>query len=533
MSQSLVDDALHRFNRLVNDGTSDAVFGRLPVSPPTAAVLAILAPLILLLVKWAYFPSVDTREPPVLLPKFPLVGHIYGLATESCSYFVRLMRKKRMGIVTLPMLNGKMYLISSPPLIQAAMRNRDLSFDPFAVEFSHRLLDVEDKWVKYWGRPGWYQTMTDLIHAALTGENLRRMKAECYHQLAATLNSYKGGETIDIPNVYDWLAFIIPRAFTRALYGEKNPFDDEAIQALWDFDDNVTILAYNIFPNLLARKSVAGRELLQKKLRPYYENAHYNDPDVSALMRNRATKCLDEDGGDIGLLCKTEMNLAWASVTNTVPDLFWLICNVFSRPQTLERFRAEVLGMTTLTPDGKGGRLGVIDANALIERPFVAATYWEVHRVYNESLGNRRVMRDTTLLDPTDGREYKLVKGINLQWVVGAAHRDSTFWGADSDEFRPERWLEGQEKAQSKSIFPFGGGRNLCPGKAFAISESLGILAVLAMAFDFEGIQVPRAKGPLLSAAMRRPIWGEVDPGMKMRKRREFEDVTWSFKLEK
>jgi len=59
-------------------------------------------------------------------------------------------QKHRLPICTLPMLNGKMYLINSPGLIAAGMRNRDLSFDPFSLEFAEGLLGIERKYVDMW-----------------------------------------------------------------------------------------------------------------------------------------------------------------------------------------------------------------------------------------------------------------------------------------------------------------------------------------------------------------------------------------------
>ena len=77
----------------------------------------------------------------------------------------------------------------------------------------------------------------------------------------------------------------------------------------------------------------------------------------------------------------------------------------------------------------------------------------------------------------------------------------------------------------------FGGGKNLCPGRAFAIGESLGLISALALGFEIEGAEVPEVTAPTPGGAMRRPVWGTVDPSVKIRRRSGYEDVTWSFKL--
>ncbi len=208
---------------------------------------------------------------------------------------------------------------------------------------------------------------------------------------------------------------------------------------------------------------------------------------------------------------------------------------MFSRPRYLERFRDEVMELVTLTErdDGKSGRIACLQASQLEKKPLVAAVYWETHRLFNEGFGNRRVMKDTTIKDPIGGREYPLVKGTDVQYSAGAPHRNKTLWGEDAEEFKPERWVDSttplHERQRRATIFPFGGGRTLCPGRSFAISESIGFVAVLSVVFEIEGIQVPRAVAPLMAGAMRRAVWGKMDQGMRIRRRKGWEDVTWKF----
>jgi hypothetical protein len=179
--------------------------------------------------------SLDPREPPVVRPTIPFIGHLIGLATESSSYMSRLYRRHRFPICTLPMLNGKMYVVNSPGLIAAAAKNRDLSFTPFALEFSQNLLGIEPEHFKHFAADGWMDGMTQTIHASLSGEKLRSLKAACYRELAKTIRSEfpTGSEPVVIPHLYAWLLDRVPLAFTAALFGEKNPFDSEAIKNIW------------------------------------------------------------------------------------------------------------------------------------------------------------------------------------------------------------------------------------------------------------------------------------------------------------
>lgn len=224
------------------------------LTPATAAV-AVACVLLAILIKAAYFPSLDPREPPLVRSTVPFIGHILGMVQHQSDYFTRLVYvpppsplpphyltppsslRHRLSICTLPMLNGKMYLISSPSLVAAAFRSRDLSFSPFALEFSGPLLGIPaaDVGPDRWGAPGWMESMEMTVHAALAGEKLRAMKAACYREVARILNDEHGpGKgVVRVEDPMAWLEDVIPRAFTRALFGRGNPFGREAIRALW------------------------------------------------------------------------------------------------------------------------------------------------------------------------------------------------------------------------------------------------------------------------------------------------------------
>ena len=84
--------------------------------------------------------------------------------------------------------------------------------------------------------------------------------------------------------------------------------------------------------------------------------------------------------------------------------------------------------------------------------------------------------------------------------VVGmnpfVVNRDRTVFGEDPHVYHPERWLQSsEEKAEEfeqrvsrmrNSLFTFGAGKRVCPGKALVIVECHKIIGSLARAFDIE-----------------------------------------------
>lgn len=67
-----------------------------------------------------------------------------------------------------------------------------------------------------------------------------------------------------------------------------------------------------------------------------------------------------------------------------------------------------------------------------------------------------------------------------------AMHREPEFF-PNSEEFLPERWLEGTEaeiKARSARLIPFGYGSRICLGKPLAIMELKMLVAALYLRYE-------------------------------------------------
>jgi hypothetical protein len=136
-------------------------------------------------------------------------------------------------ICTLPVLNGKIYIIYSAGLISAAMRNKDLSFDPFVVEFAESIGGLTKRQAKLVTAPGVVDRVTTVMHAALTSASLSKMVASGLLEVKAVLNSVDARATLDIPDISAWTRDVMAKGAMRGLYGRHNPMDDQALQDLW------------------------------------------------------------------------------------------------------------------------------------------------------------------------------------------------------------------------------------------------------------------------------------------------------------
>jgi cytochrome P450 len=116
--------------------------------------------------------------------------------------------------------------------------------------------------------------------------------------------------------------------------------------------------------------------------------------------------------------------------------------------------------------------------------PYTTAVLSESMRIYPPVwVVGRRALEDVTIGD------YEVPARtivITSQYLI---HRDERFW-PDPLEFRPERWLDDAAQAARPKFayFPFGGGGRVCIGEAFAWTEGVILLAVMARRWRFEAV---------------------------------------------
>jgi len=78
-------------------------------------------------------------------------------------------------------------------------------------------------------------------------------------------------------------------------------------------------------------------------------------------------------------------------------------------------------------------------------------------------------------------------KGVCLWNLIPTLHRDPENWGADVNQFKPERFSEGVSKAckYPQAYVPFGLGPRMCLGKNMAMVELKVVLALIISRFSF------------------------------------------------
>lgn len=247
------------------------------------------------------------------------------------------------------------------------------------------------------------------------------------------------------------------------------------------------MLLTGIIPAVLASKGNRGRCKVTGAFEQYF--ATHGQESGSDLVKARFRSLKDEISPND--MARFECVNGTAILINTVPTAFWTIFHVFSDQKILERVRNDL--STTLTiREEMGITHWIIDLNRVNKVPILASIIQESLRHRGSGSGPRFVLEDIML----DNR-HLLKKDSYLIMPSHDFHFDRDAWGETVNDFDPQRFMKpNAKKVQPGAFRAFGGGANLCPGKAYAIMEVAAMVAMLVLRYDM------------------RPVSGEwVDPG--------------------
>ncbi|KAJ7907669.1 cytochrome P450 [Mycena leptocephala] len=173
----------------------------------------------------------------------------------------------------------------------------------------------------------------------------------------------------------------------------------------------------------------------------------------------------------------------------------WALYALALHPAVQEKLRVELRTLPTDTPsvDALNGLsyLESVVKEVLRLHPPICFTIREAQR--DDVLPLRRPYTDTK---GQLHRSVVIAKGQLMQVPILAVNRDKTIWGADAEEFRPERWGVLPDSVKEipgiyAHLLTFLGGPHNCIGSRFSLLEMKALLFTLVRAFEFE-MAVPR-----------------------------------------
>lgn len=482
-------------------------------------------------------------EPPIIPSRIPFVGPLLGMALRGGRYLKHLgLTHRHLPIFTLPLPFSRLYIVTSPSLAAVVQRaSRTLSFTPLVPDITRRVLGLDDDTVgiirQKVDEPGGFLTdMREMVYGYLgPGGRLEELSLAAGRELGEQVGGYVrtnsmvlAGKGKEVPDLLVWIRHFVAQGTGRLLYGEKNPLasSEELEEAFWDFDHGLGGLLAGVFPRLTARKAYRGREKLVAAFEDWIRAGRQEGDDVPDIIRERL-RIAKQHGFSAEAAARSEVSFLFAGIVNTATTTFWTVLQVFARRELLAEVRDEV---GRCVDDGVEGEVRLSLERLKTACPVLLAAVRECLRLGSDNYSVRLVNTDTELA----GGQYMLKAGSVVQIAGGVIHADREIWGDDAAVFDHSRFLktqqtsgnghaaEGKERPQiqqtlSGGVHPaafraFGGGKTLCPGRHFAINESLAFLAVIVLTFDIETtdgsgrINIPKKNDGVLPVHILEPV---------------------------
>ncbi|CAG7555762.1 unnamed protein product [Fusarium equiseti] len=454
----------------------------------------------------------DPREPPYVKERVPYFSHIYGLLKHGLRYFDLVSAEQPHPIFTIDMSGQKNYIVTSPELVQAVQRNTtSLSFSPAMIPAFRRMMGFDEAGIELIFRDahtekGMYGEIHRVQKASLLPgtSSLDELCTVIRSKQLAIVNDMPSSQTIDL---YAWVQDLFMRTNNSACFGEKDPFtlNTSLNSTFWLWEANIKVLLLGI-PWFLSPKKYSTAQQTRKELvGAFYQYLNGGGLDTACSFIKELSNLGIRRGLSTDNNARALLGSILAIVGNTIPTTFWLLIQIFSRPDLLNEIRSEL----EATLDDPLARSGVsLNYTVIREKcPIFMSTYEEILRMTSGIATVRYTNEDTLIQD-----RWLLKKGAQVQMPTAFIHADPATWGADAEVFDHTRFLKSkiltkEQKARRSAAFrPFGGGNTLCPGRHFASYEVLTFVGSILLGFDMtpttESFNIPqmdRSKLPLTS----------------------------------
>ncbi|TSD47089.1 cytochrome P450 [Rhodococcus sp. KBS0724] len=429
--------------------------------------------------------SVSIEVPPHPPRRVPILGDIIGLDPVK------------------PMQNTARILASLGPIYQRRILTMRLSFIG-GVDLAEDVND-EKLWQKNLARPlrqlrpisgdGLFTAENDepnwaKAHAILMpGFTQAAMRGYHNTMLDVVTEMAEAWDKADAPvDVSEEMSKLTLETIGRAGFGYRfnsydrhdvDPFVTAMLGALeYIQQKGLPIPGRALFDRRRRRRHGADVEYLNSVVDRVIEDRHVNSPDRPDLL-TLMLESVDPETGErldpvnIRYQILTFLVAGHETSAGALSFALWLLSQ---HPEEASKARAEV---DALWPSRE---IPAVEFDQVGKLRAVRRVLDETLRLWPTAPGYFREAKEDTLI----GGKYAFQKGDWVMVVLQRVHRDKTVWGADADEFRPDRFLPEQVRSRSGAAYkPFGTGPRACIGRQFAYHEMLMALAVILHRYEF------------------------------------------------
>ncbi|KAL6888796.1 hypothetical protein ACP4OV_009822 [Aristida adscensionis] len=433
--------------------------------------------------------------------QLPVIGSLHHLLRSPLAHRAMADIARRLDdapLVYLKLGEVPAVVASSPAAARELMKTHDVKFAtrPWSPTVRILLADGEGLVFARYG-PLWRQLRKISILELLSARRVhsfRRVREEEVARLVAGVAA--GGEAV--VNVSERVAVLINDSVMRAMIGDRFERRGECLENIAEGIKITTGFSLgDLFPSSRLAGLIGGTarraaenhrkqfELVDCAIRQHEERraaamaaagggAVPEEDVIDVLLR------IQKEGGlevplTMGVIKAVVLDLFGAGSETSASTLQWAMSELMRNPRVMQKAQAEVREKLQGKPK-------------VTEDDLVGLKY--IKLIIKETL---RLHPVVPLLIPRECREsckvlgYDILKGTTVFVNVWAISRDPKYWD-DAETFKPERFEAGtiDFKGIDFEFTPFGAGRRMCPGMAFAQASMEIVLAALLYHFDWE-----------------------------------------------
>ncbi|KAL6870638.1 hypothetical protein ACP4OV_014486 [Aristida adscensionis] len=438
----------------------------------------------------------------------PVIGHLHHLRHTPLVHRALADVARRLGDPPLMYLKvGEVHAVvaSSAGAAREIMKTQDVKFATRPLPPTAQRLRAQGEGVIFAGYGTlWRQLRRVVVVKMLSVRRVRTFRRVREEEVACLVAAVAGAPPGEAVNFSEEVAVAVADTGMRSLIGDALERRREFLVELAEFVKIAT--GFNLddlFPSSRLAAAVGGSirrgeachrktyELVDCALRQRQEVKEAMAAPAISAMKEEEEDLMDEllrihkEGGigvplTLGNAKAVILDLFIAASETSSDAIQWAMSELMRNPQVMRKAQAEVRdklqGRSTVTEDD------------LADMEYLKLVIKETLRLHPVlPLLIPRVCRETCNIMGYDVPEGVVVL-IN-SWVIS---RDPELWGHDAEEFRPERFGSGGAaagvdlKGTDYEFTPFGAGRRICPGLAFALAQMEIMLAALLYHFDWE-----------------------------------------------
>ncbi|CAL5039592.1 unnamed protein product [Urochloa decumbens] len=468
-------------------------------------LLLLLIALLILLVSLKFGDTHNNKNHPRLPPgpwRLPVIGSLHHLFFKSSKIhraLADLARRHNAPVMYLRLGELDAVVVSSPDAAREVMKTHDATFATRPLSTTMRATSAGGLGVAFspygerWRQLRKFSTM-ELLSAKRV-RSFRPIREDETARLVAGIAACPPGEPV---NVTERVANLVVDSSLRAMMGERFGRREELLECITQAVEIISGFHLgDLFPSSRLVCAIDGTvrkarafnrrtfELVDYAIEQHRERrssgAGTNGTDLEededllgVLLRTQ------EEGGfgcsiDVGDIKAILVELFVAGSESTSVTIQWAMAELMRNPNVMKRAQTEL-------------HCALKDKSRVTEDDLVDLPY--IKLIIKETL---RLHTPGPLLLPRECQEsceilgYDVQKGTIVLVNVWSICRDPKYW-EEAEVFKPDRFEEGAIDFVGTDFCytPFGAGRRICPGIAFAQANMELVLATLLFHFDWQ-----------------------------------------------